>query len=255
MAFNISDFRANLVGTGSRGVSKQGHFELVISLPRKIILSDRSKRAYDSLRFRIEEASLPGRSIKTTDHKHLGYGLTSKIGYDVTYPDVSLSLICGADLGEKSLFQAWQSSIIGNHSRNQDIRRHQSIGYYDNYTSSIAIIKYDDTGKAVYTLALAEAYPVIINALPLSWSADGLHKLNVSFTYKYFTESDEPAAGKGAGLNKAGASLTINGLPSIDDAFEGLGLPRIGEILNIPIFDTENFTLTGASDFKGIFNI
>ena len=42
MAFNISDFRANATGAGSRGVSKQAHFELVISLPRKISLSDRS---------------------------------------------------------------------------------------------------------------------------------------------------------------------------------------------------------------------
>jgi hypothetical protein len=254
MAFNISDFRANLVGSGSRGISKQGHFELVVNLPRKIILSNRSRSAYDSLRFRIDAADLPGRSIRTTDHKHLGYGLTSKIGYDVTYPDVSLTMICGADLGEKSLFQAWQSSIIGNHSRNQDTRRHQSIGYYDDYTASIAIIQYDETGKAVYTLALAEAYPVTINALPLSWSADGLHRLTVQFTYKHFIESDEPEAGRGARLNTAGASLTINGLPSIDDAFEGLGLPRLGEIFNIPIFDTESFTLTGASDFASIFN-
>ena len=106
----------------------------------------------------------------------------------------------------------------------------------------------------MYTLALAEAYPITVNALDLAWSADGLNKLSVQFTYKHFIESDEPPAGRGARLNSAGASLTINGLPSIDDAFEGLGLPRFGEIFNIPIFDTESFTLTGASDFKSIFN-
>lgn len=254
MAFNISDFRANATGTGSRGVSKQAHFELVVNLPRKILLSNRSKKAYDSLRFRIESAELPGRSIQTTNYKHTGYGLTSKIGYDVTYPDVSLTMLCGADLGEKSLFQAWQSSVIGNHSRNQDIRRHQSLGYYDDYTASVGILQYDDTGNVVHSLALAEAYPILVNSLPLSWGSEDLHRLTVQFTYKHFIESDEPSAGRGARLNTAGASLTFNNLPSVDDIFEGVGLPRFGEILNIPLFDTNSFTLSGASDFSGIFD-
>jgi hypothetical protein len=186
MAFNVSDFKAEVVGEGSRGISKQAHFELVLNLPKKITLSDRSRNAFNSLRFRVESAELPGRSIQTTNYKHMGYGLTSKIGYDVTYPDVSLTMLCGSDLGEKSFFHAWQSSVIGNHSRNQDIRRHQSLGYYDNYTASVGLIQYDDTGEAV-------------------------------------------------------------------DIFEGIGLPRIGEILNIPAFDTNSFTFSGASDFKNKF--
>lgn len=253
MAFNVSDFRANITGTGSRSVSKQSHYEVVINLPKKIELSNRSRNAFDSFRFRVESAELPGRAIQTTPHKTTGYGLATKFGYDVTYSDVGLTFLCGADLGEKSFFQAWQSSIIGNHSRNQDIRRHQSLGYYDDYTGSIGIIQYDESGKAVYTMALAEAYPVVVNSLPLSWSSEDLHRLTVQFAFKHFIESDEPAAGKGARLNSAGAALTINGLPSIDGVLEGVGLPRIGEILNIPFFDTSSITLSGASDFSGLF--
>lgn len=252
MAFNISDFRSNLTGNSSRGISKQSHFEIAVSLPKNILMSDRSKSAYDSFRFRVESAEFPGRAIQTTTHKPTGYGLTTKFGYDVTYSDVGLTFICGSDLGEKSFFTAWQSAIVGNHTRNQDIRKHQSLGYYDDYTGSIAIIQYDDTGEVVYTMALAEAYPVVVNSLPLNWSSEDIHRLSVQFAYKHFIESDEPAAGKGAAMNKAGASLTINGLPSIDDAFEGFGLPRLGEILNIPLFDTNSFTLSGASDFSRI---
>ena len=86
-----------------------------------------------------------------------------------------------------------------------------------------------------------------------SWSSEDLHRLTVQFTYKHFVETDEPAAGKGARLNTGGAAFTINGIPSLDDIFEGIGLPRIGEILNIPAFDTNSFTFTGASDFSRIF--
>ena len=101
-------------------------------------------------------------------------------------------------------------------------------------------------------MALAEAYPVVVNSLPLSWGSEELHRLSVQFAYKHFIESDEPAAGRGARMNKAGAQLTINGIPSIDDAFEGIGLPRLGEIFNIPFFDTSSFTISGASDFSRI---
>jgi hypothetical protein len=254
MAFNISDFKANLAGSGSRGISKQSHFEVVVSPPRKIELSNRSRTALDSFRFRVETAELPGRAIQTFNHKTSGYGVASKFGYDVTYSDVNLTFLCGADLGEKSFFQAWQSSVVGNHTRNQDIRRHQSLGYYDDYTGSVALIQYDDQGNVVYTMALAEAYPIVVNPLPLSWASEDLHRLTVQFAYKHFIESDEPAAGRGARTNTAGAALTINGLPSIDGALEGLGLPRIGEILNIPLFDTSSFTFTGASDFAGLFD-
>lgn len=252
MAFNVSDFRANIIGAGSKSVSKQSHFEVVVSLPRNIRLSTRSKGAYDGLRFRCNAAELPGRSIQTINHKHLGYGLASKMGYDVTYQDMSMAIICSADLGEKSFFQAWQSSIIGNHSRNQDIRRHQSLGYYDDYTCSVGIFQYDETGKVTYSMALAEAFPLTVNALPLSWESQDIHILNISLAYKYFIETDEPAAGRGARTNKAGAQLTINGLPNIDDRLEGFGLPRLGEILNIPLFSTESITLTGGSGLSTV---
>jgi hypothetical protein len=253
MAFNVSDFRANIAGEGSKSVSKQSHFDLVINLPRNIRLSTRSRTAYDRLRFRCTAAELPGRTIQTSNYKHLGYGLNSKIGYDVTYNDVVLTMICSSDLGEKSLFQAWQSSIVGNHTRNQDIRPHQSLGYYDDYTSTVGIFQYDETGAVTYSMALAEAYPIIVNSLPLNWESQDLHQLTISFSYKYFIETDEPAAGRGARVNKAGVALTINGESTLDDKLDGLGLPRIGEIFNIPLFNTQSVTLTGGSGLNTIF--
>jgi hypothetical protein len=102
-------------------------------------------------------------------------------------------------------------------------------------------------------MALAEAFPLIVNAMLLTWESQEIHVLNVSFAYKYFIETDEPAAGRGARTNKAGAQLIIDGLPTIDDKLEGFGLPRLGEILNIPIFNTESITLTGGSNLSTIF--
>jgi len=253
MTFNVSDFRSQITGEGSRGISKQSNFQVVVNTPPKILLSDRSKNAQDNIRFRVESAEFPGRTIQTSNYKSHGYGLNSKVGYDVTYQDVTLTFLCGADLGEKSFFHAWQSMVIGNHSRNDDITRHQSLGYYNDYVSSLGIVQYDTQNKPTYAMALAEAYPISVNSMPLSWSSEELHRLTVQFAYKYFKETDEPAAGRGAKANEYGAKLTINGIPSVDDIFEGFGLPRIGEIFNIPILNTNSFTFKGSSDFDSLF--
>jgi hypothetical protein len=54
-------------------------------------------------------------------------------------------------------------------------------------------------------------------------------------------------------VNKAGVALTINGESTLDDKLDGLGLPRIGEIFNIPLFNTQSVTLTGGSGLNTIF--
>lgn len=251
MTFNVSDFRSQITGDASRGISKQSNFDVVVNLPSNILMSDRSRSAYNSLRFRVESAEFPGRSIQTTNYKSFGYGLTSKVGYDVVYPDVSFTMLCGADLGEKSFFHAWQSAIVGNHSRQDDIRRHQSLGYYKDYVSSVGIIQYDTTGRPTYGLALAEAYPIIVNSLPLTWGSEELHRLTVQFTYKHFVEVDEPSQGQGANVNEFNARLKFN-TPNLDDVFDRFGLPRIGEIFNIPGFQREQVTITGSSTINSI---
>lgn len=243
MAFSINEFRGTNFGRDSRNFAKQSNYELIFNLPEKILLSDKSLATTPTLRFRTESAEIPGRSIVTSDYKSTGYGLTSKVGYGVVYPDVTVTMLCGADLGEKRLFNAWQSLIVGNHTRNKDIRRHQSVGYYNDYVSTLGIVQYDQEGNATYAQTLIEAYPIIVNSMPLSWSSDEMHRLTVQFTYKYFEEADEPTAGRGAVGGGARSGLNITGLPSVDNLLSGAGLPRIGEILGIPLFNTSSISL------------
>lgn len=254
MPFNLNEFKSNNFGESKRGLAKQSNYEMLITLPQGIILSDKSYAASQTLRFRIESAEIPGRSIVTTDYKTTGYGLRSKIGYDVIYPEVSVTMVCGSDLGEKRLFNAWQSMIVGNHTRNQDIRKHQSVGYYQNYVSTVAIVQFDDQGNATHSTALMEAYPIITNSLPLNWGSEDLHRLTVQFAYKYFSEMDEPEAGRGAIGGGARSGLTIEGVSfgSVANALIGgtvgkflqnTGFPALSEITGLPFFNQNSFTL------------
>ena len=243
MAFSVNQFRSQNFGADSRNFSKQSNYELIFTLPEKVLLSEASLATTPTLRFRTESAEIPGRSIITSDYKSTGYGLTSKVGYGVVYPDVTITMLCGADLGEKRLFNAWQSLVVGNHTRNKNIRNHQSIGYYSNYVSTLGIVQYDQEGNASYATSLMEAYPIIVNSMPLSWASEEMHRLTVQFTYKYFEESDEPEQGLGAQGGGARSGVEITGLPSIDNILAGAGLPPVGEVLGIPIFNSNSFTL------------
>ena len=244
MAFNVNTFKSNLTGDTSNGVAKQSHYEMYLFTPQGILLSDNGKKASgDVLRFKIEQAELPGRSIITSDYKQHGFGLTSKIGYGVVYPDISITMVCDKQLNEKRLFTAWQSMIVGNHSRQQDVKYYSSIGYYQNYVSGVVIIQYDQEGNPTYTLGLQEAYPIIVNSMPLSWGSEELHRLTVQFTYKHFQELDEPALGNRAVTARGRGGLTISGLPSLDDILGAAGLPRLGDITGNPIFNTNSFTI------------
>ena len=244
MAFNVNTFKSTLTGENSNGVAKQSHYEMFVFTPPNIQLSDNGRKAGgDVFRFKIESAEIPGRSIVTSDYKQHGFGLTSKVGYGVVYPDVSVTMVCDKQLNEKRLFTSWQSMIVGNHSRQQDIKFYSSIGYYNNYVSGAVIVQYDQEGNITYTLGLQEAYPIIVNSLPLNWGSEELHKLTVQFTYKYFQELDEPALGNRARTSRGRGGLTISGLPSLDDILSTVGLPQLGDITGNPIFNTNSFTI------------
>ena len=244
MAFNVNTFKSTLTGENSNGVAKQSHYEMFVFTPPNIQLSDNGRKAGgDVLRFKIESAEIPGRSIVTSDYKQHGFGLTSKVGYGVVYPDVSVTMVCDKQLNEKRLFTSWQSMIVGNHSRQQDIKFQSSIGYYNNYVSGAVIVQYDQEGNITYTLGLQEAYPIIVNSLPLNWGSEELHKLTVQFTYKYFKELDAPALGNRARTSRGRGGLTISGLPSLDGMLSKVGLPQLGDITGNPIFNTNSFTI------------
>ena len=245
MPFNVNTFRSNITGENSNEVAKQSHFEMWLSLPKKTLLSDDAKSAFGPLRFRIDTAEFPGRSIISSEYKQTGYGLTSKVGYGVVYPDVNISMICDSKLNEKKLFTSWQNLIVGNHNRQQNIRSHQSIGYYSDYISDVLIVQYDQQGIPTYAITLREAYPIIINSLPLNWSSEEFHKLNVQFSYKYYSDMNEPALGRGAQGGGARSGLEITGVTDIFDNFLGdVGLPDFTTLTGISTFNTNGFTIT-----------
>lgn len=176
MAFNVTSIQSSI---GKLGVLKSSHFETVITFPSGVI--DRE------LVTRIDSAELPGRSIQTSNVKY--YGVPSRVGYDVTYPEIGITMICSESMREKLLMTQWQDLIVNQHARPNAPPYMFDLGYYDDYVGRVQILQYAPNGTLVYKMTLIEAYPVQVNSMPVNWGSEEIHKLNVSFAYKYWIEN------------------------------------------------------------------
>lgn len=184
MAFNISDFSSQLNG---RDTAKQSHFTVRMFFPNELNTANAMNVAGRELQFRIDSAEVPGRSLQTLQTKPYGGGLTHKIPYDVTYPDVTITVICGGDLAEKAVFQDWQNLAIGKHSTTGNYRNQDRLGYYDTFAkNNIEILQYNEAGSSSSITTLHQAYPITVNSLPLTWAGEDIHRVTVQFAYLFY---------------------------------------------------------------------
>ena len=166
MAGSIADFKASF----SKELARPSKFDVNIPVPLGLVPYRSSSRM---LTMRCENAELPGRTIATTSMKI--YGVEEKFPYMSSYNDLSLTFIVSDDMQEKLFFDAWLNWINPNTSYN--------VKYKQDYSVALRINQYDVQNKVSYSVDLVDAYPIAVNGMDLNWSADGYHKLTVTFAY------------------------------------------------------------------------
>ena len=187
---NISDFKSQMT---TPAMTTQ--FDVVITLPTMV--QDHIRQFYtdsididrvlEGLRFKIEAAELPGRSVQTAEHKY--YGPVNKVAYGSTYVDTSFTVVNSSDYGELRVFQLWQDYIVGHHRVNQ---QHEQAGqnfnvkYHRDYSSGTVIINaYDLQTKTMKSVSLIDAFPLTISPVNMNWNGDNIAKAQVTMTYRY----------------------------------------------------------------------
>lgn len=197
MAGSIADFKASF----QKDLSRPHKFDVNIPIPLTLIPYISSAK---SLNYRCENASLPGRTFATAEQKT--YGPIEKYPYLNTYNDMDLTFIVDDDMSQKLFFDAWLNYI--NPLYNNNLR------YKGDYSTVITVNQYDVTNQISYSVNLWDAYPVSMNQMDLDWSADGYHKLNVTFAYTYWQNNS---------LQALGMELVDAGINAVSNAVGGLG--------------------------------
>ena len=205
MAGSITEFKASF----RKEIARPNKFDVSIPVPLTLIPYVNNAK---SLNYRCESASLPGRSLATTEQK-IGSNPVEKYPYLTTFNDIQLTFIVDDDMNQKVFFDAWLNFI--NPQYNYNFR------YKGDYATVITVNQYDVTNKISYSCNLYDAYPISVEALDLDWAVDGYHKLRVTFAYTYWQNNS---------LQAYGMQLVDAGLAAVSDAIGGLGGNAIGAL-------------------------
>jgi len=195
MTFNINEIKSTINQNG--GIARNSQYSVYINTPPCF-----SNNWPNYLHIVCDTASLPGRQILSTPQ--VIYGAERKMPYGVVYSDFNVSFICTNNMFERKAIDAWHSAI-------QDPTNNY-MKYYDDYVTTITVVKFNGQGQQTYKVEILEAYPSTIEEQSLSWETEQLLKLNVQFTYlKWRNQSDIQAS------NKAGSGFNSDDSPSLPD--------------------------------------
>lgn len=170
MPFNVSEFRSHI--SSKNGLARPALFEVVIPISNAGFSRD--------LTLQCEAAELTGKSLQTADVKI--YGPTFKIPYQTSFQEITFTFICTNKFTERQIFESWIQNIMPMSTHN--LRFAKEPGYY----TDVLLYQYNDAGTKIMEMKLFEAYPISIGSQALSWAEDGIHRLQVQFTFtKYST--------------------------------------------------------------------
>jgi hypothetical protein len=149
MAGSITEFKASF----RKEIARPNKFDVNIPVPLTLIPYVNNAK---SLNYRCESASLPGRSLATTEQK-IGSNPVEKYPYLTTFNDIQLTFIIDDDMSQKVFFDAWLNFI--NPQYNYNFR------YKGDYATVITVNQYDVTNQISYSCNLYDAYPISIEPL------------------------------------------------------------------------------------------
>jgi len=169
--FNIATLvaRSKAIATATQGSTDGGTDWITDFLAIDMQKEDLVLSAY------CEKTELPNYQFSTESHRI--YGPQFKIPHMPEYQDVTMTILCGANMYEKYLFDAWMYLIMDPMTNN--------FNYIGEYALDIDIVSYDEHDQQNYMTTLIEAYPISVNAMTLASDADNeLSRVEVTFTYK-----------------------------------------------------------------------
>ena len=160
----------------------------------------------DLIQMLCDEAQLPNVQTATgqMSGRYLGESAV-QYAHSRMFTDVGLGFLCDADLMPIKFFNHWYSWIFGDEQKvtiddyesvvkesSLPVERINRLKYPDEYTCSLYIMKtepdnYAANGRIPITYILENAYPYAIDAVPLSYGASQITRVNVNFHYTRHT--------------------------------------------------------------------
>ena len=176
MAFNVTEFRANLLGDGAR----PNLFQVSLTFPTVA----NSQIAGQRISFLAKTAQLPGSTIGTVPLYY--FGREMKFAGNRTFPDWTITIINDEDFNVRNGFEKWMDSL-NSHSLNT---RNPAAFNQTLYSSDAAVTQFAKIGTPLKKYNFVGLFPVDLSPIELDWgSNDAIEEFSVTLAYQYW-ESD-----------------------------------------------------------------
>jgi hypothetical protein len=177
MAFNVAEFRANMIGDGAR----PNLFKVSLTFPT--IVSN-ALVVGQKTTFMAKTAQLPGSTINSFPLYYFGREL--KFAGNRTFTDWTLQIINDEDFLIRNALESWMNSI---NSHTTNVRNSAAVNP-SNYSVDAEVTQYGKAGQELKKYKFVGLFPVDVAPIDLDWgSNDSIEEYAATFAFQYW-ESD-----------------------------------------------------------------
>jgi hypothetical protein len=177
MAFNVAEFRANMIGDGAR----PNLFKVSLTFPAVV---SNGAIAGQKVTFMAKTAQLPGSTINSFPLYYFGREL--KFAGNRTFTDWTLQIINDEDFLIRNSLESWMNSI---NSHTTNIRNAAAVNP-SNYSVDAVVTQYGKAGQELKKYKFVGLFPVDVAPIDLDWgSNDSIEEYAATFAFQYW-ESD-----------------------------------------------------------------
>ena len=174
MAFNVTEFRANMIGDGAR----PNLFQVTLTFPT---IADNAVVAGQKATFMAKSAQLPGSTVGTVPVYYFGREL--KFAGNRTFTDWTLQIINDEDFTIRKAMESWMNGI-NSHAGNL---RNTGAKGPTGYTVDAEVTQYGKTGDTLKKYKFVGMYPIDLAPIDLDWgSNDTIEEYAVTFAYQWW---------------------------------------------------------------------
>ena len=174
MAFNVAEFRANMIGDGAR----PNLFQVTLTFPT---IADNAVVSGQKATFMAKAAQLPGSTVGTVPVYYFGREL--KFAGNRTFTDWTLQIINDEDFTIRNTIESWMNAI-NSHSGNV---RNSAASNPSGYTVDAVVTQYGKTGDALKSYKFVGMFPLDLAPIDLDWgSNDSIEEYAVTFAYQWW---------------------------------------------------------------------
>lgn len=174
MAFNVAEFRANMVGDGAR----PNLFQVSLTFPT---IAANGTAAAQKATFMARAAQLPGSTVGQVPVFY--FGREMKFAGNRTFTDWTLQIINDEDFVIRNSLESWMNQI---NSHASNVRGTGAVSP-TNYTVDAVVTQYGKAGNVLKSYNFVGMFPVDISPIDLDWSSnDTIEEYSATFAFQYW---------------------------------------------------------------------